>query len=447
MVAVPEDSLLALNPAAHNTEKPGLTVQPNAASGVVLQEKAESPTPGQAHATTTAGQVQAAAHKPANTNSATTSAQDASARNNAALGQVQSGAGEHKPDAAAMKAGLNVDAATAKHGLNVDTAAAKPGQSADAAAAGKPQANGNPLLTQAQAATSGDGEGLGTALERHALLISAGAKRAVELHEMKIRLMAHRDAIKKVIAQSAGRSNGDQPQNTASSAGKPSIEVTTSATPPAPLPPSGPAARPTALFNPPAPGSLPGQAGNGSTTMIIGDTVGNGAAQSTAAADRQTASSNTARGLGFRSTPPQLAYQPAEQIKVHIQQMVKSGADRIQVRLSPASHGRIEVALEISPDKAVQAIVYAEKPETLDMLERDARVLQKAFEEAGMKFDSDGLTFKHGQSGNADPELAAGTGSTEDGTPADGDALDAGESADNDQRSRRPHDGMLDLEI
>ena len=186
---------------------------------------------------------------------------------------------------------------------------------------------------------------------------------------------------------------------------------------------------------------------NGSPNLTIGDTVGNGVEQSTAATDRQAATSSTARGLGPRPTPGQLPYQPAEQVKVHIQQLVKSGADRIQVRLSPASLGRVEVTLEMTPDKAVQAIVYAEKPATLDMLERDARVLQQAFEEAGMKFDWDGLTFKHGQSGDADTELADGSGQTEDGAPADGDALDAGERADNDTLHRRQHDGVLDLEI
>ncbi len=78
------------------------------------------------------------------------------------------------------------------------------------------------------------------------------------------------------------------------------------------------------------------------------------------------------------------------------------------------------------------------------MLERDARVLQQAFEEAGMKFDSDGLTFKHGQSGDADPELAEGSAEADGGTADDGDA-EAG-TAD-DQPRRRQHDGMLDLEI
>lgn len=49
------------NAASQVTANPGLTVQPNAASGVVLETKVEGPTSGQARATATNGAVQAAA--------------------------------------------------------------------------------------------------------------------------------------------------------------------------------------------------------------------------------------------------------------------------------------------------------------------------------------------------------------------------------------------------
>jgi hypothetical protein len=446
LAALPEENLLAFNGAPQDTAKPGLTVRPNEASGVELKSMTDGATPGQARVITTNGEGQAAAHRSANANNAPASVHEAMARGNADFGKAQSNAGVQRPDGATANPGLNVDGAAAKLGANVDTTAAKPGVNVDAAAAEQSQAKAAPVLPQAQSAIEGDAEGLGTSLERHAMLIRAGAKRAAELFQMKIRLEAHQKEIKKAIAQSSAGSHGAQPQSAAAGANRPSIEIVTNATPPAPAAYDGPAARPATLFNSPTPGSLPGQAGNGATTMLIGETVGNGAEQSAAAADRSAAASNTARGLGLRPTPAQVPFQPAEQVKVQIQQMVKSGADRIQIKLSPASLGRVEIALEISPDKAVQAIVYAEKPETLDMLERDARVLQQAFEEAGMKFGSDGLTFKHGQSGDADTELADGSGNTEDGA-ANGDEPEAGDSADNDSPRRRQHDGMLDLEI
>lgn len=448
--ALPQDVALDVNAASQNPSNPGLTAQPNSASGVVLETKVEGPTPGQARATATRGAVQAAAHNGANTNQANTPAHDAMARGNSEFGKAQSGA----PDAAAMKPGLGVDAAAAKSatgdeaaakkpGLNME-AAAKPGLNIEAATAEKSQAKGGPMLTQSQAANGAGADGLGTSPEEHTLLMRSGAKRAAELHHMKVRLSAHRDAIKTAMAQP----NGSAAQNTASSTDKPSIEVTTSAAPPAAAALNGPAARPAALFNATAPGTLPGQAGvNGSTNMAIGEIAGNGAEQSTAAANRQAMTSNAAPGSSLRPAPGQPAFQAAEQVKVHIQQLVNSGADRIQIKLSPASLGKVEVALELTPDKVVQAVVYAEKPETLDMLERDARVLQKAFEEAGMKFDSNSLTFQHGQPGNSDAELAEGGAQTANGAAADADGADTEEAADNDKPRRRQHDGMLDLEI
>ncbi len=446
LAAALESSPLATGAAAHETQKPGLTVDPNFASGVELQSMAASLTAGQSRVIITRGEIQAGAHTTANT--ANAFGQDTAMQANSALAKIQSGANGQQPDAATLKSGPKVDGATTNSGLNANAAAAKTGPNVDAAAADKPQTKDGPVLPQAQAAVKGDAEGLGTPLERHTLLVRAGAKRAAELHNMKVRLSAHRDAIKKAISQSSARSNGAQPQSATSNAGKPSIEITTSATPPAPAAYDGPAARPATLFNLPTFGTLPGQAGvNGSSNLAIGETVGNGSEQSTVAADRQTMTSNSLRGLGLRPTPAQPAYQPAEQVKVHIQQLAKSGADRIQIKLSPASLGRVEVTLEVSPDKAVQAIVYVEKPETLDMLERDARVLQQALEEAGMKLDSDGLMFKHGQSGNADAEFADSTEQTENGGALDGEDSDAGETATNDQPSRRRHDGMLDLEI
>ncbi|NKB48433.1 MAG: hypothetical protein GKS02_03600 [Alphaproteobacteria bacterium] len=421
-----EDALLDLNAAANEAQKAGLIVQPNAASGVVLKSKTEGDMTGQTRVMANRGEAQAAAQTAANADKANALGQDTAARANAAL--------------------LNSQASA--RGQQADGAAAKAGASADGAAAEKAETTKTPAMTQTQNTALGDDDGLGASLEKHAMLIRAGAERAAELHNMKIRVMAHRAEIKEAIAQSANNNNGTQAPANGSSANKPSIEITTSAMPPAPAAHDGPATRPTTLFNSPATGALPGQAGvNGQTTMAIGDTVGNGSEQSITAADRQAMTTNTTRGLNMRPLPPQQAYQPAEQVKVHIQQLVKSDADRIQVKLSPASLGKVEVTLEVSPDKAVQAIVYAEKPETLDMLERDARVLQRAFEEAGMKLDQDSLMFKHGQSGDPETELADGSPSSETDGTADGDGSDETDANAAEPASRRSHDGMLDLEI
>ncbi|MEP4885736.1 MAG: flagellar hook-length control protein FliK [Alphaproteobacteria bacterium] len=141
--------------------------------------------------------------------------------------------------------------------------------------------------------------------------------------------------------------------------------------------------------------------------------------------------------------------RPAEQVSVQIQNAARSGTDRISIRLSPAALGKVEVKLELSPDKTVQAIVTAEKPETLDMLERDARTLQRALEEAGLRTNSDSLSFER-----RDPGASADTASDPDGQSSDG--TNRSEHTEHDDghgqieaeaADRRHHDGLLDVEV
>lgn len=141
--------------------------------------------------------------------------------------------------------------------------------------------------------------------------------------------------------------------------------------------------------------------------------------------------------------------RPAEQVSVQIQNAARNGTDRISIRLSPAALGNVEVKLELSPDKTVQAIVTAEKPETLDMLERDARTLQRALEEAGLRTNSDSLSFER-----RDPNGTADTASDSDGNTSNGtNESDPAEQDDGhgqievELSNRRRHDGLLDVEV
>lgn len=142
--------------------------------------------------------------------------------------------------------------------------------------------------------------------------------------------------------------------------------------------------------------------------------------------------------------------RPAEQVSVQIQNAVRDGNDRINIRLSPASMGKVEVKLELAPDKTVQAIVIAEKPETLDILERDARTLQRALEEAGLRTNSDSLSFeRRDQSAMADKgDDFAGDSSDRAGTSGNGELADDGDLiSELETPSRRHHDGLLDVEV
>jgi flagellar hook-length control protein FliK len=76
--------------------------------------------------------------------------------------------------------------------------------------------------------------------------------------------------------------------------------------------------------------------------------------------------------------------------------------DKISIKLRPAALGHIEVQLELSHDGRITAVVTAEKSETLDLLQRDVRGLERALQEAGLRTNSDSLNFNlRGEDGEA----------------------------------------------
>jgi flagellar hook-length control protein FliK len=87
-----------------------------------------------------------------------------------------------------------------------------------------------------------------------------------------------------------------------------------------------------------------------------------------------------------------LQQQVMEQINVHIDKAVKDGVDTVKIQLKPLDLGKIEIKLEMV-DGRVSATVTADKPETLALLQRDSKGLEKALEDAGLKPDGYGTSF------------------------------------------------------
>jgi hypothetical protein len=81
------------------------------------------------------------------------------------------------------------------------------------------------------------------------------------------------------------------------------------------------------------------------------------------------------------------------QVAAHVAQAAIDGQDRISIRLSPADLGRIDVKLDFGPDGRVQAVFAADRAQTVDLLQRDARDLERALQDAGLRADSGSLTF------------------------------------------------------
>lgn len=87
-----------------------------------------------------------------------------------------------------------------------------------------------------------------------------------------------------------------------------------------------------------------------------------------------------------------LQQQVMEQVSVQIDKAVKDGADTVKIQLKPMDLGRIEIKLEVV-DGHVSATVTAEKPETLALLQKDSKGLEKALEDAGLKPEANGTSF------------------------------------------------------
>ncbi len=116
---------------------------------------------------------------------------------------------------------------------------------------------------------------------------------------------------------------------------------------------------------------------------------------------------------------------------LQIRRAVTAGVDRLTVQLKPATLGRVEVQMEVGFDGRVQAVISADRPETLSLLQRDARALTTALADAGLQADSGSLSFNlRGQTGDqpgSNESLAsdAAPAATGDG---DGDGDDRAEA-------------------
>jgi flagellar hook-length control protein FliK len=103
---------------------------------------------------------------------------------------------------------------------------------------------------------------------------------------------------------------------------------------------------------------------------------------------------------------------PLDQLAVEIATRANKGERRFDIRLDPPELGRIDVKLEIDSKGNTTTKLIVERAETLDMLQRDARGLEKALQNAGLKTEAGGMQFslqqdtqaQHGNQ-NHTPEL------------------------------------------
>ncbi len=130
-----------------------------------------------------------------------------------------------------------------------------------------------------------------------------------------------------------------------------------------------------------------------------------------------------------------------------MQKAIAQGVDRISIQLKPAELGRLEIKLDIGQDGKVSALVTVERPDTLELLQKDSRGLLQALQDAGLKADANGLSFNLRGGDTAPHEQTADGGGAADQSGAKTAASD--EVAENQEESarRRAQNSLIDVEV
>lgn len=151
-----------------------------------------------------------------------------------------------------------------------------------------------------------------------------------------------------------------------------------------------------------------------------------------------------ARPAAPPSAPPGGA---TEQVALRIRKAAAGGQERISIKLHPAELGRIEVKLAWSDEGLVRAMISADKGETLELLQRDSRALERTLQDAGIKTDSGSLSFDlRGRDGRGEASDDRAPQSA-DSNAAEGDEAESVEGAPPPAASHRLHRGLLDLSV
>ncbi len=123
---------------------------------------------------------------------------------------------------------------------------------------------------------------------------------------------------------------------------------------------------------------------------------------------------------GGPAQAPQTPPTPVAMLPIEIGMRALDGQQRFEIRLSPETLGRIDVRLDIAEDGAVKAHIVVDRADTLGLLQRDSRTLERAFEQAGLKTGDGALQFSLGGQSQGG-QNAGGQGQEAARRPAPGD--------------------------
>jgi len=102
---------------------------------------------------------------------------------------------------------------------------------------------------------------------------------------------------------------------------------------------------------------------------------------------------------------------PAEQVSIRLIHALHEGRKAVQIHLHPSELGSIDVAMQWKGDRLTAHFVV-ERPETLDLLQRDIRILEQSLGDSGFKSDNGSLSFSLRQQAQGQAERQAGNASS-----------------------------------
>ena len=138
----------------------------------------------------------------------------------------------------------------------------------------------------------------------------------------------------------------------------------------------------------------------------------------------------------------------ADQVSVQIKKGAGAGLDKITIKLNPLELGRVDIKMETNDQGLTRALIVVERPETLDLLQRDARGLEKALQDSGLKTDSGSLNFSLHQDKQHNASRDQNGGQNGQMGQQDGQDQTDNNAPPEQQIARGPrHDGDLDISI
>lgn len=146
-------------------------------------------------------------------------------------------------------------------------------------------------------------------------------------------------------------------------------------------------------------------------------TATNTAVTNAAAAIGNTASSAGALPPTTIATTLQVAQQTSaastatpdlSALAVSIAAKAKDGQNEFNIRMEPAELGRVDVRISVDAAGKAQAHLTADKPQTLQMLQRDSQTLERSLKDSGLNLSNNGLNFSlKGEQQSSTPTFVA----------------------------------------